>query len=82
MEDQSILTIEQRKKITMSGVESVDAFSPTRILLTVCGSKVAIEGSRLKVLSFSQGSGNFTASGEVRSLRYGAAKNKLSALFK
>lgn len=74
METNSILTLEQRKKLTLTGVESVDAFSEARIILTVSGSKVTIEGQRLKVLSFSQGTGSFSASGEVRSVRYGGAK--------
>ena len=82
MENQSILTIEQRKKISMTCVESVDAFSETRILLTVGGQRVTIDGAKLKILTFSQGSGNFSASGEVRSLRYGSGKSKLTGLFK
>lgn len=83
MENRSVLTLEQQKKISMTCVESVDAFSPTRILLTVGGQRVTVEGNGLKVLAFSQGSGNFSASGDVRSLRYGGgAKGKLSGLFK
>ena len=74
MDDRSILTIEQRKKISMTCVDSVDAFSETRILLTVAGQKVTLEGTGLKILAFSRGSGNFAASGEVRSLRYGGGK--------
>ncbi len=68
---QSILTVEQGKKLTMTGVESVDSFSESLIKLTVCGQKVQISGSGLKVLSFSQGSGNFAASGSVSGVRYG-----------
>ncbi len=82
MENQSILTIEQRKKISMTCVESVDAFSETRILLKVGGQRVTIDGDKLKILTFSQGSGNFSASGEVRALRYGSGKGKLAGLFK
>ncbi len=78
----SILTIEQRKKITLSGVESVDAFSEERLLLTVAGQRVTIEGSNLKILAFSQGSGSFSASGEVRLVKYGSGKGKLGALLK
>ena len=55
----------------MTGVESVDGFSDKCIRLTVSGIKLSIEGEKLKILSFSEGSGNFTASGEVSSLRYG-----------
>ena len=73
---QSILTIEQQKRVSMTGVESVDAFSEAQILLTVNGKKVTIAGAKLKVLAFSQGSGNFSASGEVFSVKYGGAKGK------
>ncbi len=78
----SVLTIEQQHKISFTGVSAVDGFSETYILLTVLGKRVRIEGSHLKVLAFSQGSGNFSASGEVSSVRFGGAKGKLSRLFK
>ena len=77
---ESILTVEKKGRITFSGVESVDAFSDTGIRLTAAGQKVKIEGSKLKVLSFSEGSGNFTASGEVTSIKYGGGG--LKKLFK
>ena len=70
-ERNSTLTLEDRRKISLTGVESVDAFSDKCIRLTVSGIKLSIEGEKLKILSFSEGSGNFAASGEVSSLRYG-----------
>lgn len=79
---ESILTIEQQRKITMSGVSGVDSFSETSILLTVNGKKVKIEGAKLKVLSFSEGSGNFVASGEVSLVKYGTQGKMLSRIFK
>lgn len=82
MDGQSILTVEQRKKISMTGVESVDFFSEERIVLSVNGQRVTIEGSKLKVAAFSQGSGSFSANGEVRSVKYGAGKGKLAGLLK
>lgn len=81
-QDAGILTIEQRKKISLTNVESVDAFSENRILLTVGGARVTIEGTHLKALSFSQGSGAFSASGDVSLVRYGSAKSKFKNLFK
>ncbi len=77
----SVLTIEQNKRVTMTCVESVDSFSESAIALTVGGKRVKIEGTRLKILTFSQGSGNFAASGEVTAVRYGGGK-MLSKLFK
>ena len=79
---ESVLTIEQQRKITFSGVGSVDSFSDSAILLTVNGKRVKIEGSHLKVLSFSEGSGNFAASGEVTLVRFGSAGKTFSKLFK
>ena len=67
----------------MTGVGSVDSFSETLINLTVNGKRVQITGIKLKVLSFSQGSGNFSASGEVTQVKYGGAKGKFfTRLFK
>ena len=79
---QSILTLENQSKITMTGVERVDSFSDRMITLTVNGRKVRIEGSKLKVLSFSEGSGNFSASGSVDSVRFSYGAKGLSHLFK
>lgn len=78
----SILTIEQRKKITMTCVESVDSFSEARIVLTVLGQKVTIDGAKLKILNFSQGSGGFSASGDIRAVKYGGGKSELRGIFK
>lgn len=67
----------------MTGVSSVDAFSESGITLTVNGQRVQIAGAKLKVLAFSEGSGNFTASGEVFSVKYGGAKGSaVKKLFK
>lgn len=80
---QSVLTIEQQKKLTMTGVNSVDSFSDTTIVLTVNGKRVQITGSGLKVTAFNQGSGNFAAIGEVNGVKFGGAKGKaLQKLFK
>ena len=80
---QSVLTIEMQSRISMTGVDSVDAFSESAITLTVNGKRVVISGAKLKVLAFSQGTGNFSASGEVTSVKYGGAKGRaLQRLFK
>ena len=79
---QSVVTLENRNKLTMTGVERVDAFSDRSILLTVAGGKVRIEGSGLKVLAFSEGSGNFSASGTVDAIRYLSAGGKAGKLFR
>lgn len=79
----SVLTIEGQKKISLTGVESVDSFSDTEISLVVAGRKMRITGSNFKVQAFSKGSGAFSAIGEVAFVRYGGAKGKFfQRLFK
>lgn len=82
-EKNSVLTLEQQKKLTLTGVSSVDAFSDSSILLTVGGVRVTVGGARLKVTAFSEGSGNFSATGDISSIKYGGAKrNFFRRLFK
>ena len=79
---QSILTLEDRARLSLTGVEKVDSFSDRLIRLTVGGKKVRIEGSRLKVLAFSEGSGNFLAAGVVDAVRFGGDAKGLSSIFR
>lgn len=67
---QSVLTLENQSRLTLTGVERVDSFSEHTITLTVSGKRVRIDGSKLKVLSFSEGSGSFAASGQIDAVRY------------
>ncbi|MBR7099714.1 MAG: YabP/YqfC family sporulation protein [Clostridia bacterium] len=76
------LTIEQQKKLTLTGVESVTSFSPQQINLQLAGGKLAVQGEGLKITSFSKSSGTFSASGTVYSVKYGARGGKFTSLFK
>ncbi len=75
-EKQSVLTIENRSRISFTGVDSVDGFSEALISLTVNGARVQISGAHLKVLAFSQGTGSFSASGQVSAVKFGVQKGK------
>ncbi len=79
---QSVLTLEQQQKLSISGVASVDSFTENAILLSVNGKRVQISGSKLKVLAFSEGSGNFVASGEVTSIKFGGDRSGFKKLFR
>lgn len=76
------VSIEQRKNITVSGVESVVAFSEVKILLALLGGeKMSVIGSDLKITGFSKSSGTFTAEGTVMGISYGG-KSLASKIFK
>ena len=75
-ERNSTLTLEDRRKISLTGVESVDAFSDNCIRLTVSGVKLTVTGSKFQLLAFSEGNGSFSAVGVVDALRYGGGKKR------
>ena len=74
--------IEQRKTITVSGVESVAAFSEIKIVLKlISGDKMHVAGTGLKIIGFSKSSGSFTAEGTISGVSYGG-KSFAAKLFK
>ena len=76
------VSIEQRTKLTVTGVESVSSFSEVKILLSLLnGEKMQILGLGLKISGFSKSNGTFTADGEVTGLTYNG-KSFVSKLFK
>ena len=81
-ENKHIVTIEQRKNITVSAVESVVAFSEVKIVLALLGGeKMHVVGTGLKIIGFSKTSGAFSAEGSVTGISYGG-KNFMSKIFK
>lgn len=81
-ETRHIVTIEQRKNITVSAVESVIAFSEVKIILALLGGgKMHVVGMGLKITGFSKTSGTFTAEGSVTGISYGG-KSFMSKIFK
>lgn len=76
------VSIEQRKTITVSGVESVAAFSEVKIVLSlVGGEKMYVVGTGLKITGFSKTSGTFNAEGTVSGVSYGG-KSFAAKLFR
>lgn len=70
-ESQSVI-IEQRKRITVNGVESVRSFSEVKITLTLIGGeKLHVAGTDLKITGFVKANGTFTAEGNVTGVSYG-----------
>ncbi len=74
--------IEQRKKITVSGVDCVRAFSEVKIvLLLLGGEKLHVAGTGLKITGFIKASGVFTAEGNIMGVSYGG-KSFAAKLFR
>jgi len=59
-----------RKKLEMTGITDVSAFSDTSVEMTYGGGMIAIDGTDLKIDSFSSETGNICITGMVNSLCY------------
>ena len=76
------ISIEQRTKLTVTGVESVASFSEVKIVLVLLsGEKLQSIGIGLKISGFSKANGTFTADGEITGLTYNG-KSFVSKLLK
>ncbi len=76
------VVIEQKKSISVNGVESVTSFSEVKIVLSILGGeRMQVIGSGLKITGFSKSNGNFTAEGEVMGISYGG-KSFAAKIFK
>lgn len=75
--------IEGRKKLSMTGVDSVDGFSEQLLNLTVLGSKVKISGENIKITAYNKGTGMLNADGVFNEIKYNSKKPPLiKRLFK
>lgn len=76
------INIEQCKKITVSGVECVKAFSEVKIVLALLsGDRLHVAGMGLKITGFIKSSGVFTAEGNITGISYGG-KSFAAKLFR
>lgn len=81
-ENKHSVILEQKKNLTVSGVESVSSFSEAKIVLSLIGGeRMSVIGSGLKIVGFSKTNGSFTAEGTIVGLSYGG-KSIVSKIFK
>ena len=74
--------LEQRKSLSISGIESVLSFSEVKIVLVLLGGeRMNVIGSGLKITGFSKVNGTFTAEGDVMGISYGG-KSLTARIFK
>lgn len=69
-----VLTIEHQRRLTMTGVLSVDAFTTDSIAATLANGRMTVSGSALKVLAFSKSSGSLSVEGVITAVKFGGKK--------
>ena len=82
LENKHSIVLEQRKNLSVTGVESVSSFSEVKITLVLLGGeRLQVIGTGLKIVGFSKTNGNFQAEGEVTGVTYGG-KSLVQRMFK
>lgn len=75
------LVLDNRKTMTVSGVENVDCFSEHEIILITNLGKLTIKGEHLNVSKLNVDTGDFSMNGYVTSLVYSKATGASRAGF-
>ena len=80
-QNQNII-LENRKKLTISGITDVDSFDEKAVCLYTQLGELTIQGSELHIDSMSVETGDMTVTGEIRAIIYGDKdrKHPVSAL--
>lgn len=66
----SNIIIENRKKLTLSGVKDVVGFDEETIALETVLGKVTIKGNKLRIQNFNTENGDLTADGKISAVVY------------
>ena len=66
----SNIILENRKKLTLSGVKDVVGFDEETIALDTVLGKVTIKGSKLHIQNFNTENGDLTADGKINAVVY------------
>ncbi len=75
------LTLDNRNKCNLSGVTKVVSATENCIVLQTSLGQLIINGTTLKLTSFSQTNGTLSFQGEVSALKYGSKTSALKKIF-
>lgn len=73
---------DDRKKLFATGVSDVEGFDEETVTLMLSERKMIIRGKALRVLDFSQESGELTLTGEVESVSYPMGLSRKAGFFR
>ncbi len=64
------IIVEGRKNVRVSGVNDIDSFTESKIILSTVMGELVIKGEDLHVISLNSDNGDFSMSGSVNSFMY------------
>ena len=76
-----ILHIEDRSRMSVTGVQDVESFNDTEVVLSTEGGELVIAGEGLSIGRLNLEDGQLTVAGRIDSLEYSAARTEARGLF-
>lgn len=70
------LIMRQRSSLQISGVRDIGSFSDTRVILDTVMGELTVRGKNLRISQLDPSTGDFSMTGEVRSLLYSAFSSR------
>lgn len=64
------LKMDERKRLSITGVENVESFSETLVLLDTSMGRLSVKGENLHINKLDVSDGNFSLDGKINSLEY------------
>lgn len=64
------LELDSQKRLSLSGVDSVDGFSEQILNLTVCGTKMRVSGNNIKITAYNKSTKLLSADGDFNEIKY------------
>lgn len=77
---ESILNIENRNNLTLSGVQKVVSFSPTQIILNVLDSNMQICGEQMQTTLLDEQNGKLVVLGLINSVKWTNKQEKIGII--
>lgn len=74
---QSTLTLDDRKKLSLTGVEKVVSAAAAEVILETCAGRLIVCGGNLAIAKYDEASGALALIGDVDALKYAAKKQPL-----
>lgn len=75
------LELDARERLTVNGVENIDSFSDTSVVLDTNMGRLVIKGENLHINKLDVSDGNFALDGKVNSVEYLKKSGKKGGFF-
>ncbi|MBP1759056.1 MAG: forespore shell protein [Firmicutes bacterium] len=75
------ISLDSRSKLTISGVEDVESFDESAIVLSTCDGDLIVRGCELHIEKLSLDGGDLLVEGTVDSLSYESSNNRQGGFF-